>query len=759
MKIYRFFWFFGAGVIAGSLLLLFPLVRSFHLDSAMLAGIAGAAAGAWIAARPVARDRHILPLVFFFYAMALPLIFCDLFRGCLSADGAAFWLFIPLFSILFGFALGRAVRYSGIKRASAVALTMVLVLAGGGAILQMYLFPQIFFFNHVFGYWPGAIYDQTVNFPGRLVLYRTITLAWILLLWLVPHLSGAGRMLKGIAGVLVASLLLNYALAAQNGILSLPSRIQTELGGVHHTSHFSLYYSKQDYGPHEIAHLARLHEFHFRELTDTLKVEWPEGKRIGSYLYGDEWQMQRLTGAQSVSYVPVWQPSPQMHIRKRAIDRTLRHEMVHVIARQFGNRLLNASWSIGLVEGLAVALTPASSSTLTHDQLVVSNEAYFTLEELKRLFSLTGFYKTAGPVAYPVSGSFAATLLRAYPVEQFKEAYRRSSLEKGYGSQLEDAVEAWHRRVAGVEVTEDEKRLAEAVFETPSLFQERCPRRRTTAQRHRDAYRRALSAGDTTRAVDHLEKLLWLSPDREADWMQWMQFKLERGHPDEVISLAERNDMLTGHPPFAVPSPFAVHPSFAGHPQITGSSYIASPSPLHDNPLLRVRVADAYVAAGREVPPEYDRPGNVRQREGTGQKGSTAGIQSRREQAVAAAWERRADQDRWEKLVRILYSPVLSMENPPEGVSENSDPMLVRAFFAEWFRRNPLPAAEHVPTGLVRRALEPPLDPAIFETFRSLIYLASPQLTPAFFDERLSGMDWRPARQSRLAEALRFAGS
>lgn len=741
MNIYRLVKLFLTGVAVGSLLLLFPLVCSFHLDSAMLAGVAGAAAGAWLAARPVARDLHVLPLVLFFYSMALPLILRDLFVGCVSADGAAFWLFIPLFSILFGVVLGRAVRHSGIEWAGTAALTLVLIIAVGGGLLQMYLFPQLFFFNHVFGYWPGAIYDQAVDFPARLILYRTITLAWILLIWLLPHLPGSGRILKGFAGLLVASLLLNYAFAAQNGIISPPSRIQTELGGVHHTRHFSLYYSKQDYGPHEIAHLARLHEFHFRELTDTLKVEWPQGKRIGSYLYGDEWQMQRLTGARGVSYVPVWQPLPQMHIRKRAIDRTLRHEMVHVIARQFGNRLLNASWSIGLVEGLAVALAPASSSTLTYDQLVVSNDAYFTLEELKRLFSLTGFYKTAGPVAYPVSGSFAATLLRAHPVEQFKEAYRRSSLEKGYGSQLEDAVEAWHRRVASVEVTEDEKRLAEAVFETPSLFQERCPRRQTTAGRHRDAYRYALSAGDTTRAVDHLEKLLGLSPDREADWMQWIQLKLERGHPDEVISLAERNNVLPGHS------------------HITGSSYIAGPSPLNDNPLLRVRVADAYVAAGRAVPPEFDQTGDVWQKETTGRECSTAGIQFRRDQAVTAAWERRADPERWEELVRILYSPVLSVENPPDTVSEKSDPMLVRVFFAEWFRRHPLPAAEHVPAGLVRRAFEPPLDPAFFETYRSLIYLAYPQLPPDFFDETLSGTDWRPVRQARLAGALRFAGS
>ena len=777
--------FFAVAVGLGCILLLFPLVRSLHLDSALLAGTLGAFAGAWMAARPGARDRDVLLLTGFVYAVCMPLIIRDGLTGCLSTDGTAFWLFIPVFSIFFGFSAGRAIRYFGLPAPRLISVAFILAVAVGSILLSMYFLPQLFFFNHVFGYWPGAIYDQNVLFPGRMILYRFITLGWIAAFWLIPHLRGADGLLKGIFALILLSISLNYLLAAQHGIISPESRIRAGLGGSHQTEHFELYYSKSDFHPHEIAFLGRLHEFHFRELTDTLAIPWPEGKRIRSYLYGDEWQMQQLTGAKGVSYVPVWNRHPQMHMRKAALDGTLRHELVHVIARQFGNRLLNASWSIGLVEGLAVALAPASSTRLTYDQMVVSNDAFYSREELERLFSFTGFYSETGPAAYAVSGSFVATLLQEFPVEHFKKAYRRSSLQSGYGDRLEDAVTAWHHKVAGVTVSEEEEMLAQALFATPSLFDERCPRTWTPRQRKRDAFRLALARGDSVRAVAFLEDVLAAEPRWEAGWMQWMQLRLEMGYP--MATAEEFKAAAKAHPE------------------------------LMEHPLLRVRLADAYMAAG-----EHERARELRlkalkelnglselseleieQHSGNGEppiepenrRPETPRPSKVAQKQAYQAWQRRSDPDRWQDMVRIMYKPGLSLEHPPEFVSQSADPLIARVFFAEWFRRNPVPAAEQIPAELVEKALEPPIDSFFFETYRNLIYLAVPEVPAGFFEERLSGwmwpaaerpnelrpvelspdreqpdrelqesdrqggVAWRPIRQARLEEALRFAGS
>ena len=750
----------AAGI--GCVLLLFPLVRSFHLDSAVLAGTLGAFAGAWMAARPAARNRDALWLTALVYTASIPLIIRDALTGCISTDGAAFWLFIPVFSIFFGFSAGRAIRYLGIPVPRLVSMLFVFLVGAGSVLASMYFFPQLFFFNHVFGFWPGAIYDQAVLFPGRMVLYRFITLGWIAAFWMLPHLRGSDRILKGIFALILFSITLNYLLAAQHGLVSPESRIRAGLGGIHQTEHFRLFYSKSHFEPYEVDLLGRLHEFHFRELTDTLQIDWPEGKRIHSYLYGNEWQMQQLTGAKGVSYVPVWNRRPQMHMRKTAIDGTLRHELVHVVARQFGNRLLNASWSIGLVEGLAVALAPASSTRLTYDQMVVSNDAFFSLEELEQLFSLTGFYRRPGSAAYAVSGSFVATLLQEFPLDHFKEAYRRSSLRRGYGERLPDAVRNWHERVAGVEVPEEDRALAEALFTAPSLFDERCPRTWTTEHRKRDAYRFALAEGDSARALALLGDVLDAEPHWEAGWMAWLQLRLETEWHNSS-GLASAAEVVAGA--------FGRHPDLAEHP------------------LLRVRLADAYASAGkwdRAVALRDQRPhrpagtetGRTSMETGRSSVESLQGgpltieqnakkeIHTNRSRMALAdklagqAWQRRSDPERWEKLVRILYKPGLSVEHPPDFLVDLGDAMLLRAFFAEWFRRNPVPAAEQFSAvELIRKALEAPVDPDFFETYRNLIYMVSPVLPAGFFEERLAGEDWSPVRQARLEEALRFAGS
>ncbi len=719
----RNIWFGIAGAVtAGCLMLFLPLLRSFHLDSAIVAGVAGAFTGAWMAARPNGRDRDVLALLAIVYVASVPLVILDAAVGCLSADGAAFWAAIPVFSVLFGFSAGRAIRLCGVKGARWYAVVFIFLVAAGGVLLPLLQFPQLFFFNHVFGYWPGAIYDQAVVFPGRIGLYRLITLTWIALFWLMPHLSGSDRIIRSIFALLLFSLALNYLLASENGLISSESRIQSELGGAHQTEHFTLYYSKQDYSTHEIAFLARLHEFHFRELADTLKVSWPEGKRINSYLYGDEWQMQRLTGAKGVSFAPVWQRTPQVHMRKAAIDGTLRHELVHVIAREFGNRFLNASWSIGMVEGLAVALAPASSARLTSDQLVLSNDAFYSGEELERLFSLTGFYRESGPVAYAVSGSFTATLLREYPVERFKDAYRSSSLRKGYGRDLQEAITKWHRRVADVRVTEEEKKLAETVFAIPSLFDVHCPRKLTLADKNRDAFRLALERGDTARAIGYLERVLRHNPDWDAGWMQWMRLQTESGYPESVIERIEGNQSVPDHP------------------------------------LLSVRFADACIAAGHtgkalEIRREALDDGGISPEDGE------LTISDAVPSVQAVAWELRSDPDRWEKLVRILYMPDLSLTDPPGFLVDTADATLVRVFFAEWFRRNPVPSSDKIPKELIPLVLKEPIDPAFFEVYRNLIYLVSTQIEAGYWMDKLSDTAWRPSRQARLDEALRFAGS
>src|SRR5699024_10946524 len=170
--------------------------------------------------------------------------------------------------------------------------------------------------------------------------------------------------------------------------------IETILGRSWENVHFRLYSDLEYYSEYKIVLLVREHELHVAQMTGKLELEERGSNsdhRIESYLYAHPWQKKRLAGAKFSSYVPVWLFRDQLHIAKQQIKGSLGHELVHVLAKRFGNDLLNASWSIGLVEGLAVAVDGGSSSTTTIDQVVASQKPYPGPAALQRVFSPWGF--------------------------------------------------------------------------------------------------------------------------------------------------------------------------------------------------------------------------------------------------------------------------------------------------------------------------------------------------------------------------------
>jgi len=722
----RTVWLPALSILAGCLLLAFPLIRSFHLDSAIIGGVLGGSIAVWLGSGRNARDRNVLWIISAVYLAAIPLIIRDLATGCIDADGLAFWIFIPSFSIFFGYGLGRAGRYLFPVSGRIVSVTLFLMFLILGAVVPFFLFPQLFFYNHIFGYWPGAIYDESVTFPGRLILFRIISLTWIGIFWMIPHLKGSDRVIKGIFGLLLISLIISYTMMPQNNLVSPETSIRKSLGGHHQSEHFDLYYSENHFEKKEIAFVSRLHEFHFSELKDTLSVLWPANKRISSYLYGNERQMQRNTGARGVSFVPVWQRTPQLHMRKESVDQTLRHELVHVLAREFGNRTLNASWIIGLVEGLAVALAPATSTRLTSDQLVVANDAFLDKEQINRLFSMTGFYREPSSVAYSVSGSFTAVLLEKYPVDWFKEAYGASSLELAYGDVMDEAVRAWHEKLEQVSVDPDEKELAKAIFSIPSIFEASCPRVYSGFDKHRDGWRLSMSEKDTATAMHHLEKALYYESDWNRGWTEWIRLKLETRNQDDESSIA---DILRKEKEM---------------PEHAAISLL-----LTDARVLSGKKDDAFEIREKAMQDE-DLPLRVRN-----------------------AWDLRGDGIFWKKLAEILYMEhpdfeildgVLSRLGPRESIAEAD---LILAFFSELFRRHSFPSGweNHIAgednqteyfKALISKVFRSPVNPHFSETYRNMIYLAGEKGIQISYGELFQAHDWRPVQKKRLQEAVRF---
>lgn len=528
-------------LLAGLAILPVPLLGEFHLESAMLASTAGCFWAGWIARSQFKRNK-LTQVYQGIYLFGLPLFVYAIINNCFSLDGVLFWIFLPIPSVLFGYSIGRFFHKLPVPKPRLFSVLILLVVAFGTLVVEFFGLPQVYFFNHVWGYWPGPVYDETVLFTSSLLYYRFITFGWILLLWFLPSVL-KNRLSKWAVIAAVGVLIFSYLWLPQNGIISPRYYIQQQLGGEKQTEHFTLYYAEQHYTDDEIERVALEHEFYFSEIVADLSLA-PSAydRKIESYLYAHPWQKKDLVGAKFTSYVPVWLEQDQLHIAKPQVEATLKHELVHVLAKQFGNRILNASWSIGLVEGLATALAPKRAEQSTLDQIVVSESPLPTTDEMKQFFAPLGFYGGRSTVNYTTSGSFVDFLLKNYSVDHFKESYRRGDISSGYSKPMEELVEEWHIHLDTVAIDSLDQQIAARLFSMPSLFEQECPRLHTNFEKAWDQYLFFRAEGDTTHALEHLDIAVSYRPDNLRLKSEWAYEQLRGDNIEKVVTVTDINE-------------------------------------------------------------------------------------------------------------------------------------------------------------------------------------------------------------------------
>lgn len=518
-------------LLAGLALLPIPLLRDLHLESAMVAGTIGCFWAGIRAATSISnRDFFTtLRILGFIYLAAIPLFFFALISGCLTLDGFGFWIFIPFPSAFFGAATGRLIRKFKFPFPKTLTISVLLFCAIGIWMIEFFNFPQVYFYNHIWGIWPGPIYDESVTLSGSFFYFRWLTFLWIVLLWVIPDWSKTLQT-KLITGFSVLSLMLGYINLDEAGIISPRETIQQQLGGHHQTEHFEVYYDEGFYTEDEIKYWSLRHEFHFQQITEILEIDWPEGRKIESYLYAHAWQKKKITGAKFTSYVPLWLEQDQLHIAKKQLDEVLKHELVHVISKQFGNDLFNGSWSIGLIEGLAEGIAKDASPRSTLHQIVAAEKTYPTADEMESALSFWGFYRSAGAISYTTAGSFVEYLLNNHPVNTFKNAYRFNDFEQPYPVPFDTLVHNWHQALDKVPLDSVDQQVSEFIFSQRSLFQKPCPHSSTQELRLWDKYRFQLANKDTASGYKTLDELYHLQPENALVKDEWVRAQLLQGN-------------------------------------------------------------------------------------------------------------------------------------------------------------------------------------------------------------------------------------
>ncbi|MCH8496640.1 MAG: hypothetical protein LAT57_13560, partial [Balneolales bacterium] len=408
------------------------------------------------------------------------------------------------------------------------------------ALIPLFLLlflPHVFLFNSIWGWFPGPIYDEVITFDVSLIWHRMYVMLGASLLWLGGSWLASDVVTKKIRWgfYLLSVLFLLYSMNLPRfGVVHPLSYIADELGGRLESDHIVLIYDPAGMDETTASEWLYWLDFHYVDLARELEVEMPSEKVIAS-VYRDQWQKHKFTGARYTSYVPTWNFTPQLHLDMESGLQIMRHEMVHVLAREFAIPVLRASFLIGLTEGIAVAFDDPRFRRTTHDELVAASEQIPDASELSQLFSFTGFYAGRGGVNYAVSGSFVGYLVENHGLDLMKQAYFCSSIDGIYDDSWIELHDGWVTHLGTIEYDTTMAHIARNVFGRESIFERKCPRVQTSTERRLDEFRKSFARNDIHLARYIIDRLYDENPDSERIWLFWSDFMLRNGYFQEVI--------------------------------------------------------------------------------------------------------------------------------------------------------------------------------------------------------------------------------
>jgi tetratricopeptide (TPR) repeat protein len=398
-------------------------------------------------------------------------------EDCYIKEGSLFFLLIPTITVFFSTSVGLLFGYFFGRKGIFIGFITILIIALY-ALWKLYHGVSIFVYNPIFGFFPGPLYDEAIPITLTLIISRVTVLFWGILLLLALRIAiGFRNNLIRIWDVLllvilVIAIITTHLNESKIGISYTRDYItQNILSGSIETENFVIYYAPGTHEAKDIKLIAMDHEWRYKQLKEALDLD--STQKIRSYIYPDIKTRKILTGAGETTIAnPIHN---EIHLIYDSFPHpVLKHELVHVMAGEFGNNVLKLSPKIGLLEGIAVAVDWREQRFTPHEWAKVMVEMGIA-PKIEDIIGF-GFWYSSAEVSYTLMGSFSRYLIDSYGIEKFKSAYKTGSFSI-YGKNLGELSQEWQEFINTVETPPETKAIAEARFSRPSIFQATCPRK------------------------------------------------------------------------------------------------------------------------------------------------------------------------------------------------------------------------------------------------------------------------------------------
>ncbi len=427
-------------------------------------------------------DKRIFPelsrayIIFITIPFLISIIASFFIQNCSLLDGIYFYFVLTLPSLIIGVALGFISVFISTKFTKTI-FVIIFFLILMIPFAEFYYNPQVYFYNPIFGYYPGTIYDETIRIDWKLIIYRILNLFYfgsISSFLIFNFLKGKRNSRLKKSMILFSCLMMAiifYFLSSSFGFLSTSGSIKQELGGRLKTRHFEICYDKSISKP-RIELIGLLTEYFYENVETALQVR--NNETITVFIFKDQGQKKKLMGSANADVAKPW--LKQIYIEAGNYNSTLKHEIVHVLAGGFGKTPFKIASNLNpaLTEGVASAIDYCSGNYTNHYLAFLALENGYSIP-LTKLFSGLSFFGQVSTLSYIYAGSFCKYLIDEFGIEKFKEFYSGTDFEISFGRSLTNVEKTYFEFLKRYSY-ENNPDAAKLFFARPPIFKKVCAR-------------------------------------------------------------------------------------------------------------------------------------------------------------------------------------------------------------------------------------------------------------------------------------------
>jgi hypothetical protein len=485
-----------------------PIFRVLGFEySAISALLLSVSCGFLTASRTASRSKRLVEnaiasLILWSIPLLISSISLVFVSNCAYWEGLLFYVEIALPTTILAVAFGTSIGLFAKTRLTTIILfALFWLMTFVISLMPGYIFPQLFTYGWQYGFFPGLIWDDYIEISTayRWHLLEWAMLASLLLMIVWPATKDRKWFAKvGIMALVYVGLLLSRS---ENGVVSSHAKVERALSSEFRTRNAIVHYYAPSLSLEERDQLKSDIDWYTLDIRRKLLLS--DTERIAIYLYPDVESLYELVGTRNASIAKPW--LRELHIAKENLH-SLRHELVHVLVREWGSFPFYASFSTALTEGIAMAIEP------NYDGIHILHEHASTILRMKlsggvrNIMGFSGFASGASTTSYVLAGSFTQYLLDRYSVNEIRDVYNWPDFEAAYKRPLEELEREWKAEILQYSESMDrfDTLRTEYYFKRTSIINEPCLRHIGELNHHA---RQAMRA----QRFDRADSLYWLA--------------------------------------------------------------------------------------------------------------------------------------------------------------------------------------------------------------------------------------------------------